>query len=188
MDTTTQWLAEIDRLHQIIAKVGLSEAIKWGSTIYTYQERNVVACGGFKHFFSLWFYDGVFLSDPYKVLVNAGEGKTKALRQWRFSSMEEIEEQKILLYIKEAMRNVEEGRIWVPQKSEAVSLPEQLQEALQQDALFLAAFEALTPYKQKEYAEYITTAKRAETKLSRIEKMKPLVSQGVGLHDKYKNN
>ncbi|MCF8272843.1 MAG: YdeI/OmpD-associated family protein [Flavobacteriaceae bacterium] len=47
--------------------------------------------------------------------------------------------------------------------------------------------ETLTPYKQKEYSEYIATAKRETTIEYRIEKIKPMILKRVGLNDKYKN-
>ena len=49
------------------------------------------------------------------------------------------------------------------------------------------AFKLLTPSKQREYCEYIDTAKRETTKQTRLEKIKPMIIQGIGLHDKYKN-
>ncbi|MNS40678.1 hypothetical protein D3C72_730030 [compost metagenome] len=181
-----QWEQEVEYLHSIIRKMNLDEAIKWGATIYTHKGRNVVACGGFNNFFSLWFYDGVFLSDPYKVLVNASEGKTKALRQWRFTSMEEIDTQKIEAYIREAIRNVEEGKTWIPERSAELTIPEALQEVLDTDAAFNEAFTALSLYKQKEYVEYIDTAKRDATRLSRLQKIRPMILEGKGLNDKYR--
>lgn len=181
-----QWEKELECLHQIIRKMGLDEAFKWGGTIYTHKGRNVVACGGFNNFCSLWFYDGVFLSDPYKVLVNASEGKTKALRQWRFTHIDQIEPAKIEAYIREALRNVEEGKVWTPQRSEELEIPEILQQALAENSALEHAFEALSFYKQKEYVEYIDTAKREATRLSRIEKIKPMILEGIGLNDKYR--
>ena len=35
--------------------------------------------------------------------------------------------------------------------------------------------------------EYISKAKREATKQSRLEKIKPKILRGVGLHDKYKD-
>ncbi|WP_222166635.1 YdeI/OmpD-associated family protein [Edaphocola aurantiacus] len=181
-----QWEQEVEYLHSIIRKMNLDEAIKWGATIYTHKGRNVVACGGFNNFFSLWFYDGVFLSDPCKVLVNASEGKTKALRQWRFTGMEEIDPQKIEAYIREAIRNVDEGKTWTPERSAELVIPDALQEALDTDAALNEAFTALSLYKQKEYVEHIETAKRDATRLSRLEKIKPMILEGKGLNDKYR--
>jgi uncharacterized protein YdeI (YjbR/CyaY-like superfamily) len=48
------------------------------------------------------------------------------------------------------------------------------------------AFLKFSPYKQKEFLEYIETAKREETKLSRIEKIKPMILDNIGLNDKYR--
>src|SRR5690606_7868235 len=108
------WQKEIQTLRSIIEKSGLEETIKWGTKVYTHRGKNVVSALGFKNYFSLWFYNGVFLSDPYQKLVNAQEGVTKALRHWRFESAKEIEEKKILEYIHEAIRNEEAGKVWKP--------------------------------------------------------------------------
>jgi len=40
---------------------------------------------------------------------------------------------------------------------------------------------------KKEYMEHIDEAKQEKTKISRLEKIKPLVLAGKGLHDKYKS-
>ncbi len=45
----------------------------------------------------------------------------------------------------------------------------------------------LTPAKQREYTEYIESAKRDSVKKSRIEKIIPLVLEKKGLYDIYKN-
>jgi uncharacterized protein YdeI (YjbR/CyaY-like superfamily) len=55
------------------------------------------------------------------------------------------------------------------------------------DKRLKSAFEKLTPYKQKEYIEHISSAKKKETKIARMEKSIPMILEGVGLHDKYKN-
>ena len=49
------------------------------------------------------------------------------------------------------------------------------------------AFAALTKGKQREYADYITFAKREETKKSRLAKILPLIEAGGGLYDKYRS-
>jgi uncharacterized protein YdeI (YjbR/CyaY-like superfamily) len=41
---------------------------------------------------------------------------------------------------------------------------------------------------QREYADYIASAKRAETKNARIEKILPKIAAGAGFHDKYRTN
>lgn len=48
------------------------------------------------------------------------------------------------------------------------------------------SFKKLSPYNQKEYAEYISTAKQEKTKISRLAKILPMIKKGKGLNDKYK--
>jgi hypothetical protein len=50
-----------------------------------------------------------------------------------------------------------------------------------------ACFSQLTKGKQREYADYITDAKREETRIKRLEKILPLIKTGKGLYDKYRN-
>jgi len=180
------WKKELDQLHSIISKTVLKPVIKWGAIVFTHQGRNVISYGGFKNFFTLWFYNGVFLGDKYQVLVNAQDGKTKALRQWRFTSAEEINEERILEYIQEAILNEEAGKVWKPKKSTPVALPGSLKTLFASNPNLKLAFESLTPYKQKEYIEYIDSAKREETKMVRLQKIEPMILRGIGLSDKYK--
>jgi len=186
MNELNQWREELNLMKSIIRQTELKEAHKWGTEVYTYEGKNVISCGGFKNFFSLWFYNGVFLQDKYKVLASAQEGKTKALRQWRFTSIAEIDEKKILEYIHEAIQNEKEGRVWKAEKSTPLTVPEVLQAVFQNNNELKNAFDQLTPYKQKEYIEFIEAAKREETRTARILKIEPIILSGIGLHDKYK--
>ncbi|MBA5630199.1 YdeI/OmpD-associated family protein [Moheibacter lacus] len=186
MDKINQWTEELNRLTEIIDKTGLEVAIKWGAPIYTLKGKNIVACGGFKHHFALWFNNGVFLKDPYQVLSSGTEGKTKSMRQWRFTSMDQIDEKKITEYLNESIENAKAGKELKPEKFTAVEIPEIFKNELENDAKLHEAFKKLTPGKQKEYNLYIEEAKQEKTKISRIEKIKPMILNGVGLHDKYK--
>lgn len=98
------WATELEILQDIISKTNLVETIKWGMPVYTYNGKNIVGITGFKNHFAIWFYKGVDLKDNGKVLVNAQEGITKSLRQWRFTSKSEINEKLILEYIEEAKK------------------------------------------------------------------------------------
>lgn len=187
MDKVNHWHEELELLQQILNKTKLVETTKWGAPVYTHNGKNIVGFVGFKNHFTLWFYNGVFLTDPYKVLMSAQE-KTKALRQWRFNSKEEIDEQKILEYINEAIQNADEGKEIKPEKFKSVSIPDLLKNEFDQDKDLRLAFNKLSPGKQKEYNLYIDEAKQERTKLARIEKIKPMILEGMGLHDKYKKN
>ncbi|WP_417351466.1 YdeI/OmpD-associated family protein [Flavobacterium alkalisoli] len=184
-DKTNQWSEELELLKSIINKTPLTETTKWGGIVYTYNDKNVLGIGGFKNFFTIWFFKGVFLKDEQGVLVNANEGNTKSLRQWRFTSKKEVNEKEVLKYINEAIEVEKAGLEIKPEKRETV-IPEYLQEELDNSTALKAAFEQLTPFKQREYAEFIETARREATKLSRVEKIKPMILDGIGLNDKYR--
>ena len=186
MQNNTQWTEELELVTSIINKLPLEKTIKWGAEVYTYNGKNVVSYGGFKSFFTIWFYNGVFLEDKYNVLVNAQEGKTKSLRQWRFSSISEIDEKKILEYINEAIEIEKKGLKIKPERFVEIPVAEILEKEFKNDKTLKNAFEKLTPGKQKEYIVYINEAKQEATKLKRLEKIKPMISQGIGLNDKYK--
>jgi uncharacterized protein YdeI (YjbR/CyaY-like superfamily) len=187
MDQINHWEVELEILKSIIAKTELIETSKWGGCVYVVNNKNVIGVGGFKNFFTLWFFNGVFLKDEKKHLVNANEGVTKSLRQWRFTSKEEINETEVLAYIQEAIENEKLGKIIKPEKTKTeVIIPAIFQKELNADINLNEAFLKFSPYKQKEFLEYIETVKHEETKLSRIEKIKPMILDNIGLNDKYR--
>lgn len=176
---------ELTLLRKILNNTELEETVKWGIPSYTIKGKNVVGIGAFKSYVGLWFYNGSFLKDAQKVLINAQEGKTKGMRQLRFESFADIDEKLITQYVLEAIENQKQGKEIKPEKKPAV-IPDELKEALSKDSHLSEAFDELTPGKQKEYGEYIAEAKRAETKMKRLEKIIPMILEGVGLNDKYK--
>ena len=186
MTDDSKWDQELRLIKAIIQKTELTPVIKWGSEVYTYNGKNVLSAGGFKNHFTIWFYNGVFLQDKYKVLVNASEGKTKSLRQWRFTSAQEINVKKIEEYIREAISNEQKGLKIKPEKFAPLPAPEILTNAFTQNKNLGTAFKQLTPGKQKEYIIYLNEPKQEATKNTRLEKIKPMILQGVGLNDKYK--
>lgn len=183
---TSHWLEEIKLLKSIVEKTELQHSIKWGIDVFTFNGQNVLGIAAFKSYVGIWFYNGVFLSDPHSVLVNAQDGKTKAMRQWRFHSLDEINPEAIISYVQEAINNEKSGKRWVAEKSDEIDIPPILCEALSSNEELSFCFEKLSPYKQKEYANYIQEAKREATQISRMEKIKPMIMQEIGLNDKYK--
>lgn len=179
------WEEELLFLKSIIDKTELVETIKWGGPVYVFNKKNVVGIGGFKEYFTIWFFNGVFLKDEKNKLINAQEDKTKSLRQWRFTSKEEVNEKEVLEYILEAIENEKQGKIIKPSKKETI-VSELLEKEMSQNKVLAEAFQKFSPYKQYEFLEYIETAKQEKTKLSRIEKVIPIILGNIGLNDKYR--
>ncbi len=176
----------LNELRYAILQSGLEETIKWGAPSYVYKNKNVVGIGAFKSYVGIWFFQGGLLKDSKKVFVNAQEGKTKAMRQWRFNSIDEIDIELIGQYIKESMVNFDNNVTIKPQKKSDLIVPDDLLDALADDLEALDNFNGFSTSKKREYAEYISSAKREATKLSRIKKIIPMIKDGIGLNDKYR--
>ncbi|RNC89488.1 MAG: hypothetical protein ED555_08370 [Allomuricauda sp.] len=182
-----RYQSEIAHLRQFALQTEAVETCKWGMPVYTINNKNVFGICRFKEFFGIWFYNGALLSDPKKVLRNAQEGKTKAMRHWNFTSMEEIDEKGVKFYIEEAIANQKAGRVLAPAKpSKKVLVPALLLARIEADAKLKTAFESFSPYKQREFCEYIDQAKQETTKLRRLDKVAPMILEGIGLNDKYR--
>ncbi|MEM1070442.1 MAG: DUF1801 domain-containing protein [Planctomycetota bacterium] len=180
------WKAELTRLREIMLSTELTEEVKWGAPCYTFEGKNLIGLGSFKSYFGIWFHQGVLLSDPQQVLINAQDGKTKALRQWRFESKKDIKVRLIRSYVKEAIELQKKGLEIKPSRSKSTSVPVELSAALDQDKKAKTAFAELTPGRQREYSEYIEQAKRQDTKQRRITKILPMIAKGIGLNDQYR--
>lgn len=180
----------MNMLRRIMLSFPFEETVKWAFPVYMIDGKNVIGLGGFKAYTGIWFFQGVFLEDKAKQLINAQEGKTHGMRQWRFNTIEEITENEDLIraYIQEAIDNHMMGKEFKPQRkgTKPLIIPEELQEALDNIEGLRESFEAFSLSNKRDFAEYIANAKRAETKLSRLDKIVPMISRGEGLNDKYK--
>ena len=187
IEAQKQWKEKLQQLRAIFQKTELKEEVKWGKPTYTLDGKMVAAMADFKNHLALWFHQGVFLKDKQKKLINAQEGVTKALRQWRFEIEDEIDSKLVLEYIEEAIANAKAGKEMKKAKAKEVSIPEIFQKALAKDKILNEQYKKLTPGRQREYAEYIGEAKREATQESRLEKCCEMIKKGFGLNDKYKN-
>ena len=183
-----EWKSELEKLREAVLSCGLEETIKWGAPVYMSKGKNILGLSAFKNYVGLWFFQGGTLKDTHKVLINAQEGKTQAMRQWRFSTLKEIDEKIIIDYVLEAIDNQENGNIIKPKKNpKPLVIHPILQKTLDINTKFSKQFESFSLSKKREYADYISDAKREATKQKRLEKIIPMILSGVGLYDKYKN-
>ena len=181
-----EWRPILESLRNLMLETEMVESLKWGMPYYTLDNKNIVGIAAFKEHVALWFTQGSFLSDPKNVLVSASEGKTKGQRQIRFTSIEQIDAMLIRNYTKEAIDNHRKGLEIQPDKAGQYELAAELELAFQKDKAFEEAFYRFTPGKQKEFSNHVSEAKREETRLKRVEKIRPMVLQGVDLNAKYR--
>ncbi len=179
---------ELSELRVLLLKTELEESMKWGMPTYCIQNKNILGMAAFKHHFCIWFHQGALINDKHNLLINAQEGKTRAMRQMRFTQKSEINAQILSSYVSQAIQNHKNGKeVKVNRAPKPVVIPKELSAELENEADLKKAFFQLSPFKQREYCEYISTAKRATTKTSRLEKIIPMIIEGKGLNDKYKN-
>lgn len=174
------------KLREIILSTELSEELKWGIPCYSYNGNIVLGLSAFKSYFGIWFHQGALLTDPDNLLINAQEGTTKALRQWRMTDVSEINSKQILIFIHEAITNINEGKKIVANRNKPIVLPVELNDILNKNKSLKSAFDSLNLTHKRDFCEYISSPKKEATKLTRLEKIIPLILSGKGLYDKYK--
>ncbi len=182
------YVEELSRLRTIFLSLPLEESLKWGVPYYTYRGKNIVGMAAFKQYVGLWFVQGVFLKDRHNLLVNAQEGTTRGLRQWRFSKETPLDIAQVKEYVLEAIENCKQGKEIKAIVKTGLEIPDELQVFLEKDGLLLAAFERFTIAKRREFALHVAAAKQAATKQKRITAMIPLILRGESLYAKYKKN
>lgn len=181
----SEYKAVLTRLRKLLLSSGLDETFKWGTPTYVLEGKNVVGLAAFKSYVGLWFHQGVFLEDSAGVLINAQANRTRAMRQWRFDPAGKIDVALVRAYIAEAVTNQQAGKALVPRRKPEMAMPRELAEALEEGVLD-ARFRALSEGRRREYINYIAEAKRAETRLRRVNRILPLIAAGVGLNDRYR--
>lgn len=180
----TKWQEEFEKLRSIVLECGLAEELKWGQPCYTVQNRNIVLIHGFKEYCALLFFKGVLLKDPNGILIQQTPN-VQAARQIRFTNTREITKLRTILkaYIYEAVEVEKAGLKVEHKKTSDFEVPGEFQKRLNASPRLKAAFNALTPGRQRAYLFYFSQPKQSKTRESRVEKYIRQILKGKGLHD-----
>ncbi len=178
-----RWQREIEELRKILLDRGLTEELKWGKPCYSFQGNNIAIVQPFKESCALMFFKGVLLDDPDGVLEKPGEN-TRVARRISFTSIEEIVEIDSILksYIDEAIE-AEKAGLEVDVENKKEPIPEDFQKKLDENPDLKAAFDDLTPGRQRSYILYFSDAKKSKTRERRVEKYIPKIFDGKGLRE-----
>lgn len=179
-----KWQEEIEKLRTIILSYGLNEELKWGCPCYTFGKSNIVLIHVFKEYCAVLFFKGALLNDAHGILIQQTEN-VQVPRQVRFTSLGEIIELEPVLktYIFEAVE-VEKAGLKVTLKTTAdYAVPGEFQIKLDRIPALKAAFEALTPGRQRGYIFHFSQPKQSKTREARVEKYIPQILSGKGLDD-----
>lgn len=183
LDKLEKWQAESKKLRSILLGFPLKEELKWGEPCYTFHGKNVVLIGGFKEYCSLLFFKGVLMADPRGILV--APGKVQVGRQIRFTSLAQIVGMESIgkVYIAEAIEVEKSGAKPKLKPHSEYPIPEELQRKLDAMPRLKAAFQALTPGRQRGYMFHISKPKQAATREKRVEECIERILGGKGLND-----
>jgi uncharacterized protein YdeI (YjbR/CyaY-like superfamily) len=179
-----KWQDEFEALRSILLDCPLTEELKWGVPCYTFQNKNIVLIHGFKDYCALLFVKGALLKDERDILITQTENVQSA-RQARFTNVRQIMELEAILkeYVYEAIEVEASGLKVTYKKTTEFSMPDEFQNKLDEDPALQAAFESLTPGRQRGYLLYFSAPKQSKTRTARVEKYMQQILDGKGLND-----
>lgn len=183
IEASDQWPDEIAALRPLLLESGLDERIKWGKPCYALGDDNVVLIQEFADHLALMFFKGILLEDPAGVLEEQGPN-SHAARRMTFGSVDDVQRcaDVVAAYLSEAIA-VEEAGTELPPRPEE-DLADELQERLAGDPELAAAFDDLTPGRQREYNLHVSNAKQASTRERRVDRIVSRILDGKGLRDR----
>ena len=181
-----------DLAHQ--ACPGIEETIKWSRPFFEYHGTILGNMSAFKEHcsFGFWGQEMGAMLRKAKAVKEGGMGTLG-----RITSLSDLPSDKqMLAWIGQAAASIESGqhispiaarnRVVKPAKA-PVKVPTELATALQKNKKAAAAFAAFSPSCKREYTEWITEAKRDETRDKRIATAIDWISQGKQRNWKYQN-
>lgn len=174
-----------DIVHKACPEV--TETMKWGMPHFDYKG---MMCGiaSFKQHCTFGFWKASLMKDKYKVFVkgeNSGMGNFGKVKD-----IQDLPSAKIIIeYIKEAMK-LNDDNVAVPKElkenvRKELVIPEYFLKLLKKNEVALKTFMDFSYSHKKEYLEWITEAKKEETREKRIYAAIEWLSEGKGRNWKY---
>ncbi|WP_118951058.1 YdeI/OmpD-associated family protein [Taibaiella helva] len=166
----------------------IQENIKWGFPHFDYKGKSHFSLASFKQHCAFGFWLAGAMKDPKGILQL--EEKSAMGSLGKITALKDLPSDKIFAtYLKESIRLADEGikAPKAPKKAEALPMevPEAFRKALAKNKKAQAVFEQFAPSHRKEYLEWISEAKREETRTKRIEQAIAWMAEGKPRHWKY---
>jgi uncharacterized protein YdeI (YjbR/CyaY-like superfamily) len=182
--STRKWARGLADLRRICRDAGLTETVKWGHPCYMHADRNIAIIGAFRDNFRLNFFNAALMKDPESVLEKRGPN-TRHPDMIRFEDNAQVARMQptIRSYLEEAISYAAAG-IKPAKEQTDLELPDELVEALDADPELSEAFQDLTPGRQRSYVINLNSAKKPETRISRIAGFRDKIIAGKGAMDR----
>jgi uncharacterized protein YdeI (YjbR/CyaY-like superfamily) len=162
----------------------VQETMKWSMPHFDYKG---VMCGmaAFKQHCAFGFWKESLVFDGNKTTEKTAMGSFGCIK-----SLADLPNEKTLIgYVKKAAALNEAGikapGRTAPKKKPAIEVPDYFAAALKKNAKARKTFDAFVPSKQREYLEWVTEAKREETRNERLATSIKWLAEGKPRHWKY---
>ena len=158
------------------------EAMKWGMPAFTYKGEILAHLAAFKAHASFGFWRG-------SMVVGEENEQQGAMGQFgRLTSVEDLPDDETLAELIRKAVSLADAGVKPPRNktTKAVfEVPEDLTGALRANEAAAATFEGFSPSCRREYAEWVTEAKRPETRAKRVAQAVEWMAEGKKRNWKY---
>jgi uncharacterized protein YdeI (YjbR/CyaY-like superfamily) len=166
----------------------IEERLKWGMPSFEYKGL-LGGMAAFKQHVTFGFWKSKLMEDFHRVASGDPRGGMMGARVEKPGDLPA--KKTLIAYVKEAKRlnddGIKEPRAPRPKAPLRVVVPADLKQALGRNKKAQAAFDAFPPSCRREYVEWITEAKRAETRVKRLATTVEWLAQGKRRNWKYES-
>ena len=159
------------------------ETLKWSMPSFMYREKILAGMAAFKAHATFGYWNDSMLQQEEK--------NRSAMGQFgRLTSLDDLPSRESLVELtRKSMRLIDEGVKPVRNKTvkEPFTVPQDLRAAINGVPAAKVTFDGFPPSCQREYVEWITEAKRDETRAKRLAQAVEWMAEGKRRHWKYEN-
>jgi hypothetical protein len=177
------------RLRQLIHSVDetIEETWRWNMPHYDH-DGIMLGTIALKHAVCVWFHKGALMKDAHKLFERPEKDEAKGIRKYRIEEGGMIDEKAFVDLVKQAVKVNVSGAKLPDAKPlrKALVVPEELETVLRKDDEALSHWEGMTAAQQREYVEWITDARRDETRKRRVAEAYQDIREGRTRNEKYR--
>lgn len=158
------------------------ETLKWGSPTFVYKGEMLAHMAAFKAHAAFGFWRGNLVTGK------ENERQTAMGQFGRLTSVKDLPEAEALAQLVRKAMALTEAGVKAPRNKTVkapAEAPGDLKAALQENAAAAAAFESFSPSCRREYVDWVTEAKRPETRAKRIAQAVGWMAEGKKRNWKY---
>lgn len=162
---------------------GVEETLKWRMPTFLYNGRILCNIAAFKAHCAFGFWQGA------QIVVGEKARSDEAMGQFgRLTSLRDLPAKRILLAYVKAAKKLRDDRVATPRKKgpkKPLPVPADLAAGLKKSAKARATWGTFSPSARRDYIEWITEAKRPETRAERLKTTLLWVAEGKQRNWKY---